>query len=297
MKKLIVELRANENASRHANRNVPWTPTEIADDAALCRRAGASIIHFHARTADGAAAHDAETYRRVMGEIRDRCDILQAPSLANTPGATARQRIANLLPSLIDQRTRPDFLAIEPGCSNMDLYDPAERRLRSNNRTFINSFETVDFMAETARKHGLIPYLTSFNVSWTRAVAALLEMRAIATPALLLFVMGGPGFIAAHPATRQGFEAHLAFLPQRHAIEWLVCCHGANGLEVAELAIAQGGHVAIGLGDHPYDELGEPTNAWLIEAVAEIGRKYGRALATPDDARAMLHAPLIPQKV
>jgi 3-keto-5-aminohexanoate cleavage enzyme len=55
-KKLIIEVRINEYEMRQANPHVPWTAQEIAADAAACREAGASIVHFHARTAEGGAA-------------------------------------------------------------------------------------------------------------------------------------------------------------------------------------------------------------------------------------------------
>ncbi len=57
MKKLIIEVRVNEYAMRDENPNVPWTPDEIARDAAAIQAAGASILHFHARKPDGSPDH------------------------------------------------------------------------------------------------------------------------------------------------------------------------------------------------------------------------------------------------
>jgi uncharacterized protein (DUF849 family) len=53
-------------------------------------------------------------------------------------------------------------------------------------------------------------------------------------------------------------------------------------------AIAAGGHVAIGIGDYPYPELGTPSNARLVEEVVKLARLVGREVATPDEARHML---------
>ena len=44
-KKMIIEARINEYAMRDDNPHVPWTPDEIAETAARCREAGASIVH------------------------------------------------------------------------------------------------------------------------------------------------------------------------------------------------------------------------------------------------------------
>ncbi|CAH1660128.1 beta-keto acid cleavage family enzyme [Chelatococcus asaccharovorans] len=282
-KPLIIELRANENAGRDPNRNVPWTPDELAADIAACCEAGASITHYHGRTIDGAPAHDPETYAAIAREVRSRCDILLAPSLANTPGASAQQRIANLAPGL----GSADFLAIEPGSVCMDLYDWESHAFRSTDRLFLNTTETVTFMADKARSARLMPYVTSFNVTWTRALHALVDAGIVQPPFPLLFVTGGPGFLAAHPGSIEGLQAHLAFLGALPGVEWLVCCHGASVLAMAEYAIAQGGHVAIGLGDHPYEELGLPTNADLVRHIAELGRRYGREPARPAWVKAL----------
>lgn len=288
MDKLIISVTANEGAMREHNRHVPWTPEEIAADAVRCRDEGASLVHYHGRTREGAVDNSAQTYARTIAAIKASCDILQFPSLANVQGATAAERLANLLPGAHDPATRPDLVAVEPGCSNMDLFDPVGKKLMSQGRTFINSFETVDYMLAQLREFGIAPCLSSFNISWTRAVTALLEMRAVPEPLLLFLVMGGPAFIAAHPATSAGLKAHLDFLPPAHTVHWVTVCHGANALEVATEAIERGGHVGIGLGDHPYTELGEPTNADLVATVRALARDRGREIASPADVRELL---------
>ncbi|MEP1030599.1 MAG: 3-keto-5-aminohexanoate cleavage protein, partial [Alphaproteobacteria bacterium] len=61
-KKVIIEVRVNEYMARDVNPNVPFTPDEIAEAAAACREAGASICHYHARNADGSPNHDPDAY-------------------------------------------------------------------------------------------------------------------------------------------------------------------------------------------------------------------------------------------
>jgi uncharacterized protein (DUF849 family) len=58
---------------------------------------------------------------------------------------------------------------------------------------------------------------------------------------------------------------------------------------MAEWAITNGGHVSIGLGDDPYAELGLPTNADLVRIVTDLAAKHGRPVATPAQARQILH--------
>ena len=55
---------------------VPETPEEIAEDARLCRDAGAAIVHVHARDDEGRNTGDVEVYADVIRRIRERTDIL-----------------------------------------------------------------------------------------------------------------------------------------------------------------------------------------------------------------------------
>jgi 3-keto-5-aminohexanoate cleavage enzyme len=55
------------------------------------------------------------------------------------------------------------------------------------------------------------------------------------------------------------------------------------------VGIAKGGHVSIGLGDDPYTNLGLPTNADLVRVVADLADKHGRPVASPAEARDLLH--------
>ena len=47
-------------------------------------------------------------------------------------------------------------------------------------------------------------------------------------------------------------------------------------------------HIATGIGDYPYPELGQPTNADVTRRVAQIAADVGREVASPAEARQML---------
>ena len=79
--KMILEARINEYAMRDENPHVPWTADEIAESAARCREAGASIVHFHARNPEGSPLHGIEPYAEIIRKIRSKCDVLIHPTL------------------------------------------------------------------------------------------------------------------------------------------------------------------------------------------------------------------------
>jgi uncharacterized protein (DUF849 family) len=65
-------------------------------------------------------------------------------------------------------------------------------------------------------------------------------------------------------------------------------CVGGNLFPLVKVALERGGHIAIGLGDYPYTEMGTPRNADLVKHVAAMAREMGREVATPSEARTML---------
>jgi 3-keto-5-aminohexanoate cleavage enzyme len=59
-------------------------------------------------------------------------------------------------------------------------------------------------------------------------------------------------------------------------------------LPLLDKVITSGGHIQLGLGDHPYAEIGRPSNAELIARIARRARELGRDVATPAEVRGML---------
>ena len=122
MDKLIIEARVNEYANRNRNRNVPWLPREIAVDAAQCHDAGASIVHFHGRDAQGAPDNSFEACRDTIVAIRQSSPILIHPSLGYaTTSSSFEARFANTRRLAADAATRPDFVPMDMGSLNVDL--------------------------------------------------------------------------------------------------------------------------------------------------------------------------------
>jgi uncharacterized protein (DUF849 family) len=50
---------------------LPMTPSEIADAAATCRDAGASMIHLHVRDRQGRHTLDPDAYRAAIWAIKE----------------------------------------------------------------------------------------------------------------------------------------------------------------------------------------------------------------------------------
>lgn len=288
MNKLIIEVRINEYAMRDQNPNVPWTARELGETARQIEQAGASIVHFHMRTPDGAPAHGLDDYLHAVAAIRSQSSLLLNPTLGQITVGGSAERIQHL-EALQDQpEFLPEICGIDPGSTNIDTYDDQHKVFKTADKTYVNSHETLLHFASRFKAIGIKPALACWSIPFIRTSAAMIEMGVIDPPPYFTFICTEGGVMGGHPATSDGLRAYLDHLPMRDSAMWSVCCKNGNLLPLAMTAISQGGHVAIGIGDYAYPELGYPTNAALVQEVVKLARLVGREVASPQEARQML---------
>ena len=286
-KKLIIEARVNEYMPRDINPNVPFTAEEIGEEAARAREAGASIVHFHARKPDGSPAHDTETYAAAVRAIRARCDALVHPTLGQVTKPGDGERLSHMEAMAANPETCPDFAPVDTGSTNIDHYDAETRTFRTDRLTYVNPVGTLQLLARRLPELGIKPQFICWTVAFTRTFAALREMGLVAPPAYLMFELTDHGILGGHPGTVEGLLAHMRFLPEG-PIEWTVCNKVGNLVSQAAAAIEMGGHVAAGLGDYAWPELGQPNNGDVVRLIVKLAQAMGREVASPAEARAML---------
>jgi len=292
MKKLIIQVRCNEYASREKNPNIPWLPGEIARDAAECRQAGANIMHFHERSKDGSPDGRFETFRDIMLAVRAKTDVMLDPTLGNTTvdgsNKTPEQRLSNVIRLAENPLTKPDFAPVDMGSVNWDLYDPEAREYRTKGIIYKNGTDALEYFLQKLPSLGIKTELISWSIPFTRQITAFLDAGKIRTPACVNFLMSGDSFHAGHPGTPDGLDAHIKSLPKHHHVEWFCGNYQGDLLPITEKIILAGGHIAIGIGDYHYAEYGSPTNAELVYRVAKQAQALGREVATLEETRHIL---------
>ncbi len=150
-----------------------------------------------------------------------------------------------------------------------------------------NDTAMLEEFARRMPELGVRPGFISWTVAFTRCFEALREMGLVQGTPYLNFELTDSGILGGHPGTIKGLFAHLDFLPHG-PLEWTVCNKIGNLVGPAVAAIEMGGHVAVGLGDYGYRELGTPNNGDVVRHFANIARSMGREIATPVDTRDML---------
>jgi 3-keto-5-aminohexanoate cleavage enzyme len=294
VRKVIIELRCNEYAMRDANPHVPWTPEEIARDAAAAREAGAAILHYHARDPEtGAPSNDVGIYADTVRRVRAASDLLITPTLGAYTITDPAERVAHIPAMSKDIATRPDFAPVDLASVNIDPYTSG-KGFAIEDIVYATSVRGLRTEIEAILAAGVHVDAVLWNVGSARLLGAFLEMGVLTEPVLAEIALSEL-ILATHPPTERGLRAMLDFLPdlpERREIPWLYLNVGGDALPLLSSAIELGGHVALGLGDSPYLGLHAdgtpPTNAEIVAEAVRVIRAAGCEPATPDEARELL---------
>jgi uncharacterized protein (DUF849 family) len=198
-------------------------------------------------------------------------------------------RLKHILELAKDPSASPHFVPLDMGSVNVDRYDPKARRFLTTDHVYANPTGDLMYFAKEVRAAGLKPYLTCFNVGFLRYANAFADMGLLDEPLYMCLVLTDSIFLGGHPPSLKGLQSHLDHLPPGKRVEWTSMTYGGNLFHLVEAIITRGGHVSIGLGDHPYNEYGMPTNAELIRRVVDIAKACGREVATPAEAWKILN--------
>jgi len=282
--KFIIEVRLNEYEKRE-NPNVPWTVDEIVAAALACHRAGAAIIHFHARTDTGRPDTGYEANAEIVRRLSAECDVVIHPTLgAVAHKGNAAERLATV-EQMVAEGLKVDLAPLDFVTTNIDRFDEEAGAFRSQNKIYTNTVETLTYFATRLREIGVRPYPVACNVTAVRYMLAFYQAGLLDGPRFAQLMLSSGEHIFAHPGTPNGIRALTDFLPKDAPFAWNVYNTGGSAFTVLDYILESGGHLSAGLGDYPYVELGKPTNAQLVEKFVERARAHGREPATPAEAR------------
>ena len=286
MQKLIIEVAINEATSKDVNPNIPYGPEEIAADAIECARAGASIIHFHARDPETGEQRwtDAGLYAEAMRLIEKESDAILYPTYAAR--LPVEERYSHIEALGHESSVRFEMGTIDLGAVNMAAFDPVTKTL-GRELVYSNLHSDVMRFLELAKELDIIYNLGIREPGHLRHALAYREMGLLREPLILKFF-----FTDRHPyglpPTVRGLQAYLDMIPEDLPHQWFIQSYGESHTLMQTLAITLGGHVRTGIGDNAKFNGRTGTSAQQVEAFVGIAERFGREVAGPADARAML---------
>lgn len=267
---VIIQCAVTGSADPDAERrpNLPVTHEAILREALAAWRAGAAVIHLHAREADGTPTQDVEAFRPLVDDLRHAgCEAIVNLSCGTAGGRSER-----------DDRLQP--LALRPEMASLDCGS-----INFGDRIFEGDVPFLRRMAAAFAEHGVTPELECFDTGHVGLALQLREEGLLADPLVVQFVVGVPG--SGVPATVEQVEHLRRLLPP--GAQWSVAAIGAAQLPLNAYCLLAGGHVRTGLEDNLWFRRGErASNPQLVERAVRLAAELERPVATPDQARELL---------
>ncbi len=253
--------------TRAQNPAVPYTPAEIAAAAVAAGAAGAAVVHLHARWPDGRPSQEAAHFREIIDRIRDAGSrVVVQCSTGGAVGMSVDERLGSLVEGA------------EMGTLNLGT-------MNFGDEVFVNARPDIVRIAARLKERALVPECEVYDAGMLETLRFLLEKGHLAAPYHVQLVLGVPGGMG---ASERNVRFLLEGLPE--PTHWSVAGVGRHQLPMAEVALRLGGHVRVGLEDNLYASKGVLARGSdeLVERAAALAKRAGRALASPDEARALL---------
>lgn len=263
---------------KEANPNLPEQPDEIVEQGVEAWRAGAAILHVHARNPDGSNTMDQAIYSELHERLCAETDAVIQLTTGGSPLLAVEERLNTV------------FLAPEMCSLNMGLLNFF---IRGEQVFFANHRSDIERFAHEIRARDVKPELEVYNSAMLEEVDYLLGLGIFEPPYTINFVLHTPtqGGQRGTPGNLFDMLHRLRDLPvSQEDLHVNVTSMGPTQLPITTIGLAMGLNVRVGMEDNVYYRRGEPlqNNAQLVERTVRIARELDREPATPDEARQML---------
>jgi len=275
---------------------LPVTPQEIADGAIGAAKAGAAIVHLHARVpSDGRPTQDPEVFKQFLPKIKAATDVVINLTTGGAPTMSVEER---LQPAL---RLKPEVASLNMGSMNFGLYEMLGRYKEfkyewekpylagSDERIFKNTFKDIAFILQSCSGNDTRFEIECYDIGHLYTAAHFLDRGLVKPPLFIQSVFGIRGGIGPHPED----VLHMKRTADRlfgDDYQWSVLGAGRNQMYIATQSAVMGGNVRVGLEDSLWLGKGQlaKSNAEQVSKIRRILEELGLQVATPGDARQIL---------
>lgn len=252
---------------------VPVTPAEQIESTHEAYEAGASLVHVHVRSPDESPSSDPELFAQVQEGVRKHCPgmIIQFSTGGRGRDQSARASMLHL---------RPDMASLATGSVNFPT------------NVYENPPDFVEALARTMREQGIKPEIEVFDLAMLYNAVNLAKKGLLETPLHVQFVLGIANALPARRSVFDFLRSELAALAPDAT--WVAAGTGRFQWEVNQWCLETGGHCRTGLEDNiKFDQARlASSNAELVKRIADACDRFGRVVASPKQARALLGLPL-----
>ena len=278
------------------SRNLPVTPDEIAQQSIDAARAGAAIIHLHARNDDGQPTNDTEVWRQFVTKIRENTSAVV--NMSASLGSTAEARLEAVL------ALRPEIATVIVGSMNYGLFRKAQNQgidtfdsewereafgPKSYEIVTSNSFAKIDRMMDILIDNDIAMEFECYDVGHLYILDHHLSRKAVKRPLIVQFLTGILGGIPSE-------IDHLLFMKRTaerlfgNDAQLFTHGTGTGNIRAAIQGALMGTHVRVGQEDNLFERPGVPfaSNAAQVEKVKRILEEFNIEIASSEEARGTL---------
>jgi 3-keto-5-aminohexanoate cleavage enzyme len=276
---------------REANAALPEQPKDIVQSFKDCFNAGATVAHMHVRDPRGVTTANLDVYGEVIDGVMSGC-----PGMITQVGNGIGLRYEDIKkegePFSLDERMNllnikpvPDQLTLNMGTFHFEH--------KNSEFLFPNSKRWNTEFVKGCKERRIGNELEVYDLSHIQNAIDLMDRGVLEPPLHFSFVLGIKGGVPANP---QVLMAMLDAIPEGSS--WQVVSIGKHQLPLSTTVLAMGGNIRVGMEDNVYFSHGvlAVSNAQLVERAVRIARELGREIATPEEAREMLHMLKAPQR-
>lgn len=276
---------------------LPYTPDQIATQAIDAAKAGAAILHLHARNPnDGRPSPDPSVFMQFLPRIKQATDAVVNITTGGAATMTVEQRIAAA------KQLSPEMSSLNMGSMNFALY-PMARRYKnwkfdweesyltnSDSYIFANTFRDIEQISKILGEgHGVKFEHECYDVGHLYNLAHCIDRGLFKPPVFVQLIFGILGGIGPDNENLIFMKrtADRLFGNQYH---WSVLAGGRHQMNFAVSAAMMGGNIRVGLEDSLYIAPGKlaQSNAEQVAKSRRLVEEFGFEVATPTEARVLL---------
>lgn len=278
--------------------HLPVTANEMAEQALGAARAGAAILHVHARDPEtGRPSASPQHFMGFLPRIRQASDAVVNISTGGSSQMTLDERLAPA------RAARPEMCSLNMGSMNFGIFPLAARYddwthgwekgflEATRDVVFKNTFADIEtILADLGEGCGTRFEFECYDAGHIQTLAWFLRQGLVRPPVFVQFVLGILGGIDASPESLL-FMKSTADRLLGDAYRFSVLAAGRHQMRLATMGAVMGGNARVGLEDSLTDGAGRalaPDNAHQVARIRRVLEDLGYGIATPAEARAML---------
>src|ERR1700757_525987 len=275
---------------------LPIAPDQIAEASIGAAKAGAAIVHLHARNPEtGRPDHSPAAFAAFLPRIKQSTDAV----INLTSGGAPYMRIEERIQPAI--AFRPELASLNMGSMNFGLFPMLERFNEfqyswerdylesSRDLIFRNTFKDVEYALRTCAGNGTRFEFECYDIGHLYNLAHFLDRGLVEPPLFVQTIFGILGGIGGDPDNL----VHMKRIADKlfgESYAWSILAAGRHQLPLVSMGAIMGGNVRVGLEDSLWIGRGKlaESNADQVKCVRAIVENLSLEIATPNEARAML---------